>query len=413
MIRRLIDAFATALGSLAEHKLRTTLTMLGMMFGVGAVIAMLSIGAGAEKQALALIDRLGTRNVVVRDKPFKQEELQEVRKKSLGLSPRDVEGIEEAVPGVQFAAPKIELEPYQIIAAGAKTKAAVFGVGHRHREVTTLPLAEGRFIDADDETHHAQVCVLGAAARRDLFGADPALGRDVKVNDVWLEVIGVLAPEASTVTEVQGVAVASSEHAIFLPFTTALRKLDHDPLKAPLGEIVVRLEPRAPAGETGAVIGTLLDRLHAGVQDYEIVVPEALLQHSKQTQQLFNLVMGLIAGISLLVGGIGIMNIMLASVLEQTREIGVRRAVGARRADIRFQFLVTAFSLAVLGGLLGVALGLAIARGIAAYADWPTIVTTWSIALSLGVSIVVGVGSGMYPAMRAARLDPIQALHAE
>jgi putative ABC transport system permease protein len=143
------------------------------------------------------------------------------------------------------------------------------------------------------------------------------------------------------------------------------------------------------------------------------VVPEALLRHSQQTQQLFNLVMGLIAGISLLVGGIGIMNIMLASVLEQTREIGVRRAVGARRADIRFQFLVTAFSLALLGGLLGVAMGLAIARGVAAYADWPTVVTGSSIALSLGVSIAVGVASGLYPAMRAARLDPIEALHAE
>jgi putative ABC transport system permease protein len=207
--------------------------------------------------------------------------------------------------------------------------------------------------------------------------------------------------------------VASTEREIYLPFTTALRKLDHDPLKAPLGEIVVRLEPAAPAGETGAVIGTLLDRLHGGVRDYDIVVPEALLQHSKQTQQLFNLVMGLIAGISLLVGGIGIMNIMLASVLEQTREIGVRRAVGARRADIRFQFLVTAFSLAILGGILGVALGLAISRGVAAYADWPTVVTTWSIALSLGVSVAVGVASGLYPAMRAARLDPIEALHAE
>jgi putative ABC transport system permease protein len=207
--------------------------------------------------------------------------------------------------------------------------------------------------------------------------------------------------------------VSSTEHEIYVPYTTALRKLDHDPKKAPLTEIVVRLEPKAPAGETGAVVGTLLDRLHAGVRDYDIIVPEALLEHSKQTQQLFSLVMGLIAGISLLVGGIGIMNIMLASVLEQTREIGVRRAVGARRADIRFQFLVTAFSLAMLGGVLGVALGLAIARGVAAYASWPTVVTTSSIALSLGVSIAVGVVSGLYPAMRAARLDPIQALHAE
>jgi len=401
-----------AITSLGEHKLRTTLTMLGVMFGVGAVIAMLSIGAGAEHQALAQIDRLGTRNVVIRDREFKADELGEIRKKSLGLSPRDVEAIEEAVPGVTLAAPRIELEPYKIVAAGAKTHAQVFGVSHRHREATPLGLSEGRFFAAGDDLHHAQVCVIGAGVRRDLFGADRALGNDVKINDVWFEVIGVLAPDPTAPAVVQGVAVSSTEHEIYLPITTTLHKLDRDPYRAPLGEIVVHLAPGAPAGETGTIIGTLLDRLHSGARDYEIVVPEALLRHSQETQRLFNLVMGLIAGISLLVGGIGIMNIMLASVLEQTREIGVRRAIGARRADIRFQFLVTAFTLAILGGLFGVAMGVGIAHGVAAYASWPTLVTLRSVVLSLGVSITVGVASGLYPAMRAARLDPIQALGA-
>jgi len=406
------DALVGAFASLGEHKLRTVLTLLGMMFGVGAVIAMLSIGAGAESRALALIDRLGTRNVVIRSKAFKPKELAEIRKKSLGLSQRDVDGIEEAVGGVVFVAPRIEIEPYKILAAGAKTDAQVYGVGHRHTEVAQLALSEGRFFDAEDERRHAQTCVIGAAVRRDLFGAERALGKDVKVNDVWFEVVGVLAPDPTAATTVQGVAVSSTEHEIYVPFSTALAKLDRDPLKAPLGEIVVRLAPDASAAETGAVIARLLDRLHSGARDYEIVVPEALLRHSRETQQLFNLVMGLIAGISLVVGGIGIMNIMLASVLEQTREIGIRRAIGARRADIRFQFLVTAFSIGLSGGVLGTAMGVGIARGIAAYASWPTLVTVQSVALSLGVSIAVGVVSGLYPAMRAARLDPIQALSA-
>jgi putative ABC transport system permease protein len=412
-MRRLFDALSTALDSLAEHKLRTTLTTLGMMFGVGAVIAMLSIGAGAERAALAAIDRLGTRNVVIRSKTFRPEDLQEVRKKSLGLSPRDVEAIEEGVPGVAFAVPEIDHDPYKTIAAAGKTQAKLLGVGVRYRDVAAIRIAEGRMLDAGDERHHAQVAVIGAGARRDLFGADTALGRDVKVDDVWFEIVGVLAPDPAATSQIQGVAVDSSDHQILVPYTTALRKLDADPMKAPLGEVVVRLADGASPTATAAVVATLLDRLHGGANDVEIVVPEALLRHSKQTQQLFDLVMGLIAGISLLVGGIGIMNIMLASVLEQTREIGVRRAVGARRADIRFQFLVQAFSLAMLGGLAGVALGLGIARGVAAYADWPTVVTTSSIALSLGVSVVVGVGSGLYPAVRAARLDPIVALHAE
>ncbi|MGE0870331.1 MAG: ABC transporter permease [Kofleriaceae bacterium] len=412
-MRRVVDAFVAALGSLAEHKLRTTLTMLGMMFGVGAVVAMLSIGAGAEREALALIERLGTRNVVVRAKQYKPTELAEIRKKSLGLATRDLEAVTEAVPGVTFAAPRIEIEPYKILAAAAKTEAKVFGISYRHAELTPISLAEGRMFDARDEREHAQVCVIGAGVRRDLFGGDQAVGRDLKVNDVWCEVIGVFSRDESDTSAVQGVAVSSTEREIYMPFTTALRKLDRDPLKSPFSEIVIRLETSAPAGETGAVIGTLLDRLHGGTRDFEIIVPEALLRHSRETQRLFNLVMGLIAGISLLVGGIGIMNIMLATVLEQTREIGVRRAVGARRSDIRFQFLVTAFSLAMIGGLLGVAMGLGIARVVAAYADWPTVVTMWSVALSLGVSVAVGVGSGLYPAVRAARLDPIQALHAE
>lgn len=407
------DAFLSALGNLAEHKLRSGLTMLGMMFGVGAVIAMLSIGAGAEKQALDLIDRMGVRNVVIRSKEFDPEELRELRKKSLGLSLRDVEAVREAIGQVEAVAPRLEIEPYKVMSAAAKTTAKAYGVSHEHAGLVHLDVAEGRFFDVADERTHAQVAVIGAAVRRDLFGIGPALGQHLKVNDVWLEVIGVLAPEPLQGASLQGVAVDSTATSIFIPFTTGLRKFEREPLASPLHEIVVRLAPGASPHHAAALIGALLGRLHSGVADYDLIVPEALLEQNRQTRRLFNIVMGCIAGISLLVGGIGIMNIMLASVLEQTREIGVRRAVGALRRDIRFQFLVTSFSISLLGGIAGIILGVLIARVVAAYADWPTVVTIWSIAISTGVSVAVGLISGLYPAIHASRLNPIDALRYE
>jgi putative ABC transport system permease protein len=410
---RAIDALRAAIESLAEHKLRSGLTMLGIMFGVGAVISMLSIGAGAEESALALIDRMGVRNVVVRAKDFEADELKELRKKSIGVSRRDADAIREAVPEAEIVAPRLEIEPYKVLAAGGKSESAVYGVSRLHAELVALPIAEGRFFDALDEREHAQVAVIGSATRRDLFGTEPAVGQTLKVDDVWLEVVGVLAPEGTEAASIEGVAVASSAREIYLPFTTALRKLERDPLESPLSEIVIRVRDEAAPGEVATTIDGLLQRLHGGARDYEVIVPEALLAQSQETQRLFNIVMGCIAGISLLVGGIGIMNIMLASVLEQTRAIGVRRAVGARRRDIRFQFLVTSFALSLLGGVAGVIMGIAIAEVVAAYAGWPTVVTAWSIVLSTGVSVAVGLVSGLYPAMRAARLDPIEALRHE
>jgi putative ABC transport system permease protein len=224
--------------------------------------------------------------------------------------------------------------------------------------------------------------------------------------------VGVLADNAAE-GEFEGVSIGNSEEEIYVPVTTAVRKFDRDLLEAPLDEIVVRLDGEVSPQATASTIRLLLDRLHAGAADFELVVPEALLEQSRRTQQLFERVMGGIAGISLLVGGIGIMNIMLATVLERTREIGVRRAVGARRADIRSQFIVESFAISLLGGIAGVLMGVAIAAGVAAYAGWPTVVTLTSILLSTLVSLGVGLASGIYPAVRAAGLDPIDALRHE
>jgi putative ABC transport system permease protein len=407
------DALAYSFENLAAHKLRSALTMLGMMFGVGAVIAMLSIGAGAEQEALQMIERLGLRNLVVRAKSLEGAELTEARTKSMGLSMRDIDAIREAVPEVQHVAARVAIEPWIVLAAGNKTDARLLGVSEDWAEVVAVTLAEGRFLDSRDRLEHAQVAVLGASARRDLFGVDPVLGRSVKVNDVWLEVIGVLSAESEGGSSFQGVSLGSTAREIYVPVSTALRKFERNPQDSPLEEVVVHLQDQRTARRTAAVLATLLDRLHNGVSDYELVVPESLLRQSQKTQRLFNLVMGCIAGISLVVGGIGIMNIMLASVLEQTREIGVRRAVGARRRDIRFQFLAAAFTISLLGGTLGVVLGVAIAQFVALWAGWPTVVTLWSIGLATGVSAAVGVASGFYPAQHAASLDPVEALRYE
>jgi putative ABC transport system permease protein len=406
------ESLSIALENLATHKLRSILTMLGMIFGVGAVIAMLSIGAGAETEALGLIERMGVRNILVRSKQIKEEELAEIRKKSLGVSERDAQAIQDGVPGVERTASRLEVEPYKVMAAGAKTKAKVLGVSHREGSLSSLRVSEGRFLDALDERSHAQVCVIGPGVRRDLFGYEEAIGRDLKVNDVWLTVVGVLA-ETGGATTFEGVAVGSTSREIYLPVTTAMRKFDRVPLRAPLDEIVVRMRDGASPQESAEGIRALLDRIHGGASDYELVVPEALLEQSRRTQRLFNVVMGCIAGISLLVGGIGIMNIMLATVLERTREIGVRRAVGARKLDIRRQFIVESFSISLLGGIIGVVAGVGIAWAVAAYAKWPTVVTISSILLSTGVSIGVGLLSGIYPAVKAADLDPIEALRYE
>jgi putative ABC transport system permease protein len=404
------ESLEDARESLAARKLRAALSMLGMIFGVGAVIAMLAIGEGAEGEALALIERLGIRNVVVEAKDLEREDLLEIRKKSPGLSPRDVAAIAEAVPGVERTVPRVEIEPYRVSGPKGRIDAAAYGVSREYFSLSSFRLREGRILDLEDERSFAQVAVVGAEVERALFGHEPGLGRAFKLDDLWLEVVGVLADEGRTSSSYRGVEVSSTAREIYLPYSTALRKTERPFLASPLDQIVVQVEAGTSPWDAATAISPLLDLLHGGAEDFRVLVPEALLEQSRRTKRLFSIVMGAIAGISLLVGGIGIMNIMLASVLERTREIGLRRAVGARRNDIKLQFLVESFAISAAGGVLGIAVGIGIAHGVALYADWRTVVTLPSVALATMVSVAVGVASGFYPATRASEIDPAEAL---
>jgi putative ABC transport system permease protein len=407
------ETMATALTNLARHKLRSFLTMLGMIFGVGAVIAMLSIGAGAEHESLRIIENFGIRNIIIEAKEFKEEELRQIRTESLGVSMRDVDALEEILkPKPMITASRL-VKTYQITSDKGKTDSRVVGVSSTYPAIQNLKLLEGSFFLPEDEEGYAQVCVLGIAAKQKLFGFGDVLDQQVKINDVWMKVVGVLADAVVEKQEFEGVKVQNPNNDIYIPITTAIRKFDTEAVENELNRIIVQISPDAVISEQASTINNLMSAMHNYVDDYSIVVPEKLLEQNQRTQGIFNVVMGAIASISLLVGGIGIMNIMLASVLERTNEIGLRRAIGARKLDIRMQFMAEAIAISLAGGIIGVALGYGISRAVAIFSGWSTIITTTSIVLSFGVSSIIGLVFGIYPAVQASNLDPIDCLRYE
>jgi len=408
-----IESVKVALSNLGRHKLRSFLTMLGMIFGVGAVIAMLSIGAGAEQESLRIIENFGIRNIIIQAKDFKTEELRQIRTESLGVSIRDVEALEAVLKPKPLISAKRVVKTYQVVSEKNRSDSRVLGVSSCYPETQNLKLLQGSFFFPIDEVENAQVCVLGIMAKQKLFGFGDVLNQQIKVNDQWLTVIGVLADASVEKQEFEGVKVQNPNNDIYIPITTAVKKFDRDSVENELNEIVVQVSPEADLKEQAATINNLMSAMHRYVDDFAIVVPEKLLEQNQRTQGIFNIVMGAIASISLLVGGIGIMNIMLASVLERTNEIGLRRAIGARKRDVRMQFIAEALGISLAGGLIGVAVGFAISRLVAVYSGWSTIITAASIALSFGVSSFVGLVFGIYPAVQAANLDPIECLRYE
>lgn len=402
--------------NLASHKLRSLLTMLGMIFGVAAVVAMLSIGAGAQQKVMAFIEQLGVRNLIVEAKEARNEqEYQKVRKNSPGLTLSDYQIIRQNVTDILEASARKRFTPTKILPKPQQDTPIVYGVEPSYLDIGHLRVTEGRFFDASDNSSSAPVCVLGAAAKDSLFGASQAVGEYIKLNVLWCHVIGIVAPQLAPESDASGVRTEDMNNLVYAPLNSVLYRLEDAQswMKDEVDGLYLHLASADTSATDAEVVRGILNSSHHDASDFSVIVPAELLAQQKRTEQLFNTVMVAIASISLLVGGIGIMNIMLAAILERTREIGVRRAIGARRWDIIRQFVIEATLISFAGGLLGVVLGFAMSQLIAWLAGWSTVVTIESILLAFLVSISVGLIFGIYPAVKAARLDPVEAIRYE
>ena len=402
--------FRQALRQLRQHKLRTLLTLLGMVFGVGAVIAMLSISEGGRQEALRMIDSMGLRNLIVEAVEFDPETLQEIRAQSVGLYAGDIEAIMTTLPMVEGYAAAKKIKTWDVYSLEARSNPEVLAVSSDYFGLGNLATSSGRPLNDDDNSNYAQVAVLGAQAAEDLFPQADATGKLVKVNHLWLRVIGVLDKPQEGKKEFAGITLADDSNRIFIPLETARKRLTIDSLESPLDSLKLRLAEGTDTATAARALDFLLKKRHGASADYRMVVPAALLKQEEQTQQIFTVVMAAIAGISLLVGGIGIMNIMLATVLERTPEIGLLRAVGARKKDIRDQFLMESVTIAGIGALIGIVFGLLLAFAVQLFADWPVAFSLFGIVLSVVICLLTGIVFGLYPAIQAAELDPIKAL---
>ena len=416
--RQWLPDLSLAMQNLGARKLRALLTMLGIIFGVAAVVSMLSIGAGAQQQVLAFIEQLGVRNLIIEAKDVSDaQELLKIRKTSPGLSFKDLRVIRANVSSLTLSSPRKCFSPTAISPKPRQDNPGVYGVAPEYLSIAGLKIITGRFFDKDDNDSRAAVCVLGEGAKANLFPQKQAVGEYVKVNEQWLRVIGILGTQLTLGSEISGVQTRDLNNLIYMPIDSVIYRLDQNNSKAALSDevdgIYLQLDRGADISVVGDVVRGILNASHRNESDFSMIVPAELLAEQKRTQRIFEMVMVAIASISLLVGGIGIMNIMLASILERTHEIGVRRAVGARKRDVLRQFLVEAVLISFAGGLLGVACGFGLSRLVAMMAGWSTIVTLNSILLAFLVSVSVGLIFGIYPAAKAASLDPVESLRYE
>ena len=401
------------LRSVRVHKLRSGLTVLGVVFGVAAVVSMLSIAGGAQRTALEQIRMLGTHAVRVAHVEFAGEARERAEQKgSRGLRSVDSEALREVVPGLVGLAP-IRFVEVPVLRRGRESNARVVATNDEYARVTDLVAADGRFLSALDLREAKRVVVLGSAVKDELFGFQDPLGRSVRIGETEFTVVGWTPSHSLREGQPGQIQLRDVNRDVYVPLTTARRRFPDESREDGVSELAIRVASEELVEPAAELTRQALLRSHRGVQDFELRLPTELLAQARSTQRVFNVVMGSIAAISLLVGGIGIMNVMLTTVTERTREIGIRRAVGATRRTILRQFLTETVVMSGLGGVIGIGLGLALSGVIQAYAGWQTAVSPAALLGAFGISAAVGIVFGLVPARRAARMDPIEALRFE
>jgi putative ABC transport system permease protein len=422
------ETFRLGLNNLRLHKLRSLLTSLGIIFGVAAVICMLSISEGASADEMRMIELLGTKNIIINSvKPPQATEASQRNSRLIeyGITRDDVAMIQASVPRVAHVVP-LKTVAYRARHGEFQAVINVVGTTPEFFDIVNVAVTRGRSITTQDISARTNICVIGEHVRRELFPFEDPIGETVLVerfpSAVPFTVVGILEEVQTAGAPRRGVEERNLNREILVPFSTALTQFSEitrrmaagsrEFIKMQYSGLYVTADELEYVLPVSRMIERVLKHGHED-RDYEVRVPLARLQLAQKKKRNNQLTLGFIAGISLLVGGIGIMNIMLATVTERTREIGIRRALGARQRHIAVQFLVETVVLSTTGGVVGVMLGIAGAFLITRIADWQTIVSVWSVAVSFGLSVLVGIFFGMYPALSAAKLDPIEALRHE
>lgn len=454
-ILRYFHDIEIAVESIVSNKLKSMLTALGIIFGVAAVIAMLAIGKGAKQEIMEQMKMVGVNNILINpiipDKSSSDEEGEKQQKKfSRGLNMLDVEAIKETLPSVKRISPEISFNSTAVL-NGVKYSAKLVGVSNDYFQLYNLPLVSGAFFNDYQEENGIQVCIIGANIRAKFFSKVEPIGQYIKFNGIWLKVIGVLQKTNVSLTGFEEKGVNVYNDNIYIPVQTMLLRYQNRALLNTklaseassmqfnfggggmgrivvsgsdassdtetnynqLDRIVVQVIETEQLNPTTEILSRMLNRRHTGVKDFEITVPELLLKQQQRTKDIFNIVLGAIASISLIVGGIGIMNIMFASVMERIKEIGTRMAIGAKKMDIVVQFLSEAVLISVTGGFIGIFFGVIMAKLIEQIAGIMTVVSFFSVFIAFGVSAAVGVIFGYSPAKRASERDPIESLRYE